>query len=417
MEKFVDIYILKQYNICVFTFKTLRGDAHMQKIFYGIWGFIRQSAIRIYLAAAKLIFKISGGKIPKSLFCQRANPEKVKTDVKIICQDKYSTTIAKVDENGNIKDEDFVILSSTDFHFDVDHDINTKATELFVRHIKEVKPDLVVLTGDVILSKYQQIDAIQFAQMMEKIGVYWTAVFGNHETRESRGFYKYLLLKSFADYDHCLCKFGPKKLFGYGNFTVNVLGKGGKLLKSLFFFDSGRNIIPEEASAHGISSETKGYDFIKLEQIIFYKNEIAKLTMKYNRAGSFVYLHIPLCEYEHVFKKDENGMYVPSGECEILYGKQFESVGSSPFNSGMFDAMLETGSGQAVFCGHDHINDWHAIYKGIHLVYNQAGGYAVYNLGDRFDIPESEWPEGVTVTVIHSNGSFDISPRYNSRYL
>ena len=389
----------------------------MQKLIYGVWGFIRQSAVRIHLAAAKAIYKISGGKLPKSLYCQRANPEKIPTDVKIISQNDYSTTIAKVDENGNIKDDDFVILSSTDFHFSADHEMNTKATDYFVRHIKAVKPDLVVLTGDNILSKYQQIDAIQFAQMMEEIGIYWTAVFGNHETREDRGFYKYLLFKSFADYDHCLCKFGPDELFGYGNFTVNILGKGGKLKKSLFFFDSGRDILERDKKKYGLPEDIKGYDFLKKEQIDFYKDETSRLKEQYGCADSFLYFHIPLCEYSHAFKQDENGRYVPSGECEIFYGSQFESVGCSPYNSGMFDAMLETGSGQAVFCGHDHINDWHAIYKGIHLVYNQAGGYAVYNLGDHFDVPESEWLEGVTVTTIHKDGSFDIGNRYNRIYL
>ncbi len=388
----------------------------MQKLFYGIWGFIRQSVIRIYLAAAKTIYKISGGKLPKSLYCKRANPKKVSTDVKIISQNSYSTTIAKVDKNGKIKGNDFVILSSTDFHFDSDHDINTKATEFFVRHIKEVKPDLVVLTGDNILSDYQQIDAIQFAQMMEEIGIYWTAVFGNHETRESRGFYKYLLMKSFVDYEHCLCKFGPDELFGYGNFSVNILGEGGKLLKTLFHFDSGRNIIPELCEKHGIPADQKGYDFLKNEQIDFYKNECARLKEQYGGAGSFVYIHIPLCEYSHAFKEDENGLYSPSGECEIFYGKQFESVGCSSHNSGMFDAMLESG-GEAVFSGHDHINDWHALYKGIHLVYNQAGGYAVYNLGDKFDIPEKDWPEGVTLTSIRKDGSFDITRRLNNIYM
>ena len=39
--------------------------------------------------------------------------------------------------------------------------------------------------------------------MMEKLGIYWTAVFGNHEVREERGFYKYLLF-TIADYEHCL---------------------------------------------------------------------------------------------------------------------------------------------------------------------------------------------------------------------
>jgi hypothetical protein len=224
-------------------------------------------------------------------------------------------------------------------------------------------------------------------------------------------------MKSFVDYDHCLCKFGPEELFGYGNFTVNILGEGGKLKKSLFFFDSGRDILDRDKEKYNLPKDMGGYDFLKNEQIDFYKNEVANLKKQYGNAESFLYFHIPLCEYAHAFKEDENGKFVPSGECEIFYGHQYESVGCSTYNSGMFDAMLETGSGQAVFCGHDHINDWHALYKGIHLVYNQAGGYAVYNLGDKTDLPESEWLEGVTVTTIHNDGTFDIANRYNSMYL
>ena len=384
---------------------------------YNAWGFVRQTAVRIHLGVCKAIFKISGGKLPKSLYCKRANPAKMPTDVKIISENDYSTTIAKVDKNGRIKDDDFVIVSSTDFHFDVDHEINTKAVRNFVNHIKEVKPDLVVLTGDNILSKFQQIDAIQFAQMMEEIGIYWTATFGNHETREDKGFYKWLLWKSFCDYDHCLCKFGPEELFGYGNYTVNILGKGGKLLKSLFFFDSGRDILDRDKEKYGLPADFNGYDFLKKEQIDFYKNETAKLKKEYGSADSFMYMHIPLPEYVHAFKEDENGKFVPSGECEILYGEQYESVGCSTYNSGMFDAILETGSTQAVFCGHDHINDWCAIYKGVYLTYSLPGGYAVYNLGDKTDKPESEWLEGVTVTTLHSDGTINIEPRYNRMYL
>jgi hypothetical protein len=82
----------------------------------------------------------------------------------------------------------------------------------------------------------------------------------------------------------------------------------------------------------------------------------------------------------------------------------------------MFDALLEKG-GQAVFCGHDHVNDWCAIYKGVHLCYNLPGGYAVYNMGTKFGKPETEWIEGVTLTTIHNDGSFDIRHRYNKIFL
>ena len=153
---------------------------------YKLWGFVRQSLIRIHLFFAKLVYKLSGGKRPKTLFCQKANAEHIGTRVRVVSSDKYSTTIAKFDADGNMSDEDFVILTGTDLHLDHGMENNEKTVERFVRHIKDIKPDLIVLTGDIILTDTQQIDAIQFAQMMEKLGIYWTAVFGNHEVREER---------------------------------------------------------------------------------------------------------------------------------------------------------------------------------------------------------------------------------------
>lgn len=384
---------------------------------YKAWSFVRQSAVKIHLAAADAIFKITGGKLPKSLFCSRANPQKVGTTVRKISENEYSTDIAKFDANGNISNEDFVILSTTDLHLDTDHDLNTKTVEMLYKHIRDAKPDLVVLTGDVILSKFQQIDAIQFARMMEKIGVYWTAVFGNHEVREEKGFYKYLLMKSFADYEHCLCKHGPKELFGYGNHVVNILGPGNTLRKSLFLFDSGRDIIDEYREEHGCPAEYGAYDFLKNNQINFYKNEIDRLTKKYGECKSLMYMHIPLPEYEHAFNGNDQDGFVPSGECEILYGRQFESVGCSKFNSGMFDAILEKGSTQAVFSGHDHVNDWCAIYKGVYLVYSQPDCYNLYHIGTKRGWPEEEWTHGVTLTTLHSDGSLSFAQRFNSLYI
>ena len=155
-------------------------------MFYSLWAFVRQTLVKIHLALAGCVHKISGGRLPKSLFAKRSGVEKIGTDVRVIEKTDYCTNIAKFNPDGSISDEDFVILSSTDFHYDEDHEMNQKTTTMFVNHIKDVKPDLVVLTGDIILSKYQQIDAIQFARMMEEIGIYWTIVFGNHEVREER---------------------------------------------------------------------------------------------------------------------------------------------------------------------------------------------------------------------------------------
>ena len=384
--------------------------------FYLLWGVCRQAAARLGLGCERLLFRLSGGKAPKALFTLRADPQPVGTDVRILNETAYSTDIAKCDPDGQPTDAPFVIVSSTDFHYDEDAEKNFQTTAAFVRQIREVKPDLVVLTGDVILSRYQQVDAIKFADMMETLGVYWTAVFGNHEVREPRGFYKWLLLKSFADHPHCLVKCGPDTLFGYGNYIINIRGAGGKLRKSLFFFDSGRDLLPELNAAYGLSPETTGYDCLKREQIEFYKTETAKLRAQYGDCRSFLYFHIPLKEYEAIFEPDGAGGYRPSGEGTLLYGEQHESVGSSPCNSGMFEALQACG-GQAVFCGHDHINDWCALYHGIYLVYSLPGNYNSYHLGTNCGFPEGKWVQGVTVTTLRADGTPEIAPRYNRMFL
>ena len=103
---------------------------------------------------------------------------------------------------------------------------------------------------------------------------------------------------------------------------------------------------------------------------------------------------------------------------EILYGRMNESVGSSPFNSGLFEAMKKN-EAQGIFCGHDHVNDWAAKYEGVWLVYNQFGSYNAYGLGNYngVSLPEEEWQQGVTITIIHPDSSIDLKQSFNSRYL
>ena len=85
----------------------------------------------------------------------------------------------------------------------------------------------------------------------------------------------------------------------------------------------------------------------------------------------------------------------------------------------LFDAMKEMGA-QAIFAGHDHVNDWAAIYDGIYLVYSQSSDYNLYGLGgynNKVFLPESEWLQGCTYTAIANDGSITIEQKKNSRFL
>ncbi len=381
--------------------------------------FIQQNAIKALLVAERPIHKLSGGKLAQNLFLSSLDIPFVGTKVKIIKETETSTFIAKYNDNGTIDNGDFKIIATTDMHTDEDYSLNDKSLQMLINQIRDEKPDLVVLTGDCIQSKFQQIEAVEFAQMMEKIGVYWAYVFGNHEARDEKEFHKYLLMKSLSDYPHCLSKFGDPNLFGYGNFIVNIMNSETELKQSLVFMDSGRDIIEKYMARDGVPAEMKnGYDYIKPDQIKWYTNEMNELRKNYGKAPNHLYMHIPIKEYEEVFTLNDEGKYVPTGKAEILYGRMFESVGCSPFNSGLFEAMKKNGA-QGIFCGHDHVNDWAAKYDGIWLVYNQMGSYNAYNLGNYngVSLPEEEWQQGVTVTTIHTDGSFDLRQSFNSKYI
>lgn len=381
--------------------------------------FLQQNAIRALLKAEKPLYDITKGKHARNRFLSSLDIPHIGSSIKIVKETETSTFIAKFKDDGSYDDGDFKILNATDLHLDEDYDLNDKTLQLFINQVRDEKPDLVIFTGDVILSKYQQIDAIQFAQLMEELGVYWAYVFGNHEARAEKEYFKYLIFKSISDYPHCLSKFGRKELFGYGNFIINIMNSETELRESLVLFDSGRGMTPAHRQNDKVPADIPdGYDYIKPLQIAWYTGEISQLKKDYGKVESMLYLHIPIKEYEEVFALGEDGEYHFTGKAELLYGGMYESIGCSPYNSGLFDAMKKNGS-QAIFAGHDHVNDWAAIYDGILLVYNQCGGYNCYTMGDynghHWD--EKDWQQGVTMTTVHKDGSVEVSQRFNARYL
>lgn len=381
--------------------------------------FLQQSAIKALLQIEKPIYELSNGKHARNRFLSSVKIPHLTTNVKIIKETDTATYIAKFNPDGTYDNSDFRILCTTDLHLDVNYDLNDRTLQNVVNHIAELKPDLIIFTGDVVLSKYQQIDCVQFAKMMDEMGIYWSYVFGNHEAREEKEYFKYLLLKSLSDSPYCLSKFGDPSLYGYGNFIINIMGGENHLKKSLVLFDSGRYVSDAHIEKYGISADkTGGADFVKPTQIEWYTKEMDSLRQKYGKAESMIYLHIPVPEYTEVFTQQEDGSFVPSGKAEIIYGSQREPCGVAKHNSGLFDAMKQNG-GQAIFCGHDHCNDFCAKYEGIYLVYNLSGGYHCYHNYDHsvLEPDEKTWPYGVNVTDIHPDGSLSFFDRKHSVYL
>lgn len=384
-------------------------------MFREIKSFVLHNTFKAFISAETAVKKMGGGKLVKNIF--DTEPKYVGSSVRILKETDDTTFIAKYDAKGRIDNRDFKIMVTTDLHLWDEKDLIEKSLSMLARHLEAEKPDLLLITGDAILTDYQQLDCIQFGKFMEKLGIYWAYCFGNHEARAEKEFHKYFMLKNIESFPHCLSKFGDPELFGFGNFKINIMNADNTIRQSIFMFDSGRDMEPEHNVEHGLPADMEGYDFIKKTQIDWYKNSIRELEAEYGKFKSMVLMHIPIKEYEEVFDYIEDNKYTPSGKAEILYGWQYETVGSSPYNSGLFEAIKELGSTQAVFSGHDHMNDFCALYQGIYLIYAQCNGYNTYTMGDNLGWPEEKWVQGVTVVNVAKDGSITLKQRFNRDYL
>ena len=234
--------------------------------------FVRHNSIKAMLAAEHGLKAVSNGKLGKNLF--DVEPKFIGTDVRIIKETDDSTFIAKCDTSGRIVSKPFKILVTTDLHLCDDYELINKSLSMLAKHVEAERPDLILFTGDIVLTDHQQVDCVQFGRFMEKMGIYWAYVFGNHEARAEKEYHKYFMLKNLISFPHCLSKFGDPSLFGYGNFFINILSSPTSIQQSIVMLDSGRNTSPTHNAENGAPAELKCYDFLKKDQIDWYRKNI-----------------------------------------------------------------------------------------------------------------------------------------------
>jgi hypothetical protein len=131
------------------------------------------------------------------------------------------------------------------------------------------------------------------------------------------------------------------------------------------------------------------YDYIRSDQIAWYSGQIARLNYLYGSTSkTILFFHIPLQEYDTAWS-----------EGTPVFGDKREQVYSSRIHSGLFSEILALGSTQAVFCGHDHLNDYGIFYQGIELVYGKSIDYIAYD-----GIEYKTEQRGATLISISSSG-------------
>lgn len=259
------------------------------------------------------------------------------------------------------QDKKFKIVQFTDLH--VKHQ-DPKSNIVFERVnqvVQDEKPDLIILTGDIIFSKPGIENMRTVLKAVNAHNIPFSIVFGNHD--DESGASREELIKIAYEFPNSVTADEPD-LSGVGNYILKVQGSSNPKEAALVYcFDS---------HAYSTIEGVKGYGFINFDQIDWYMKQSAAFTKNNNGKPlpALAFFHIPLPEYAQAASSEEAQMY----------GIRREKSCPSLLNTGMFTAMKQAGDVMGTFVGHDHNNDYAVSWYGILLAYGRyTGGDTVYN--------------------------------------
>lgn len=295
------------------------------------------------------------------------------------------------------KNGSFKILVLSDIQ-----DTNTpqkETVDLMNAAIDEAKPDFIALTGDNTAGWWKGVDKAQteaavdlVAKAIDDRGIPFALVYGNHDHEgladEENGMTeeeaKEFIMACFQKYDTCMAVEG-EEMTGVGNYNLLVKDSAGKKdIFNLWFMDSNPYTPDEEGG---------GYGYVHEDQTAWYQKTSDELKAKNggNVIPSLLFQHIAVPEVYDMFSAVEKGTkgavrghrsrsdtyYVANPEY-IYQGNLNEGPCPPDVNHGQFASWLEQGDIIGAVFGHDHVNDFAGVYKGIKLVAAPAVGFYSY---------------------------------------
>ena len=374
-----------------------------------------------------------------SLVGIKSNTNKAQSFPKVGCELNFEN---KGNGVWNIySDKELKVLQLTDIHIGagwMSIRKDSMALNAVAAMISAEKPDLVIVTGDIAYpvpfqsgTFNNKTSAKIFAELMENLGVYWTFAFGNHDT-EAYSYYSRKQISEFYSsdkYPHCIFMPGPDEVDGYCNQIFNIVNSDGIITRALITLDSHSYV---DGDIFGVRWQ---YDNIHENQVEWYKNSVKslaehntqvckdspELAAKYAQlcktVPSSLFFHIPLTEYKDAWNEYADNGYNDTENVKLIYGKAGEKnkvVYCGVHEDDLFETILDLGSTDTVFCGHDHLNNFSLDYKGVKLTYGYSVDYlayiGIYKLGSQ---------RGCTVLHIAPDGAitYEQENYYQDKYI
>jgi hypothetical protein len=256
----------------------------------------------------------------------------------------------------------FKIVQFTDIHWK-NNSANTNATiETIQNTLKTEKPQLVIITGDIVVDS-PAIDGWKaISQIFEKAEIPWAITLGNHDSEPGitpEEIFDFLEKTTFF-----IGQKGPD-LYGCGNYAIAInKSSDNEVAAVIYCFDS---------NAYWYDGKEKNYDWIRFDQIGWYRETSDAYTSSNNHTPipSLAFFHIPLPEF-----------YEVPNDSSIV-GIKNEGVASARINSGLFASFIEKKDVMGVFVGHVHDDNFIGVNHGIALAFGQVTGADAYSRLER----------------------------------
>ncbi|MEN8122826.1 MAG: metallophosphoesterase family protein [Bacteroidota bacterium] len=248
----------------------------------------------------------------------------------------------------------FKILQFTDTHVDFVQKQNLGVYDNLKKILQIEKPDLIILTGDIVTQDNPQEAYKRFADIFSETNIPWAMTFGNHDS-ESGNISRKDLAAFLKTLPGCLND-DEGTITGNSNFVLQVYGKDNKAEALLYMMDSN--------TGSTLNPMVTGDGWFEFDQINWYRKKSSEYKTKNNGQAlpALAFFHIPLPEYDLAWN-DTNAVKI---------GKKREKICCPDINTGMFAAMVKCGDVMGTFVGHDHYNDYIVNYYGIALAYGRA---------------------------------------------
>lgn len=288
--------------------------------------------------------------------------------------------------------------------------------------LEEGDPDLVILGGDNCngpeINSEEELKAFLniFTEPLEKRGIPWAHVFGNHDHHVVMDLDKHQAL--YEAFPMCVSSHTGADVDGKTNFVLPIYNKNDEIALAVWGLDTNCDMEHQERWIEEcrkysstlpieINTETNpvGYwGMLGISQLQWYLStsiELEKLAGK--KVPSLMCMHVP--PYEFRLAQNNPSEYVIDGHID----EEFNGMALDP---GIFKLLLHRGDVKAICCGHTHRNDFSAQYSGIKLFWDACCGYRCYGVderrGGRLFIFNEDAPTEFKSCMLHSLAGINI---------